>query len=174
VKPSAVARFLVVGVGVIALATACGSSGSALSPVLPQSSQHAIAKENPLLAYVPTALPAGDHYSGRFSNVHDEVGLTFAGPTGSHRGFTFGAEQLSHSPCPALGTMHVFALNGVRVRWSGTFVDQQAWRCIERGGVTARIFAARSIAGDDSLGTPKARADALELARIVAGATYID
>ncbi len=64
-------------------------------------------------------------------------------------------------------------LSGVRVYWGGGYHDQDAWRCVTRGGRTAYIWATTEIAGDDNLNTPSARTDALELARVVASAKYI-
>ncbi len=69
--------------------------------------------------------------------------------------------------------MHIFSMNGVRIRWGGTYEDQEAWRCFTRSHVSVVITAGRSISGDDSLDTPRRLHDAQDLARLVAYIKHI-
>lgn len=69
--------------------------------------------------------------------------------------------------------MHTFHQGGVRIRWSSNGVDQEAWRCVKRGHLTAWISAGRSVFGDDSLRTPQERIDAMLLVRMVEHVQFI-
>ncbi len=155
-------------VGLAAIVAGCGS-GSAFSPALPQRVQRAIVKTFPLLAYVPTELPAGYHYSEYFSSSQDDFGLSFTRPGGTPDDLGF---RVRNAHCPG-GALHTFRVSGVRIRWGGTYEDQEAWRCFTRDHVPVIVSASRSIFGDDSLNTPKRFHDALELARLVANVEHI-
>jgi hypothetical protein len=64
--------------------------------------------------------------------------------------------------------MKTFRIGGVKIYWSATYEDQQAWRCITRGRRQTLLQSAVSISGDDGLASAKQRRDALNLARVVA------
>jgi hypothetical protein len=144
-------------VGVAALLTSCGS-GSSFSPVLPKNVQRRIAKEDGSFADVPTALPKGSYYEGRFHDAAIEFGLTF-------RSFSF---IVGDGHCPTVSA-HIFQIGAVPVRWAGREEDQHAWRCITRGHVRVVISAYHSLhGGNELLGR-----EALLLARVVAHVRYI-
>lgn len=161
-------------IGIVAVATlaACGSSSrtdssSTYSQVIPQNVQRHIVKSFGRLAYVPTRLPPGYHYTNHFSYGPTDFGLSFD-KRHDHLGYT-----VREAHCPG-GAMHVFRVNGLRIRWSGTYEDQQAWRCVTSGNVSLIVGASRSISGDSALNTPKRVHDALLLARVVANIRHIN
>jgi hypothetical protein len=121
------------------------------------------------LAYVPTRLPPGYHYTERFSYGQNDFGLSFNKRRDTHDQLGYTVRE---AHCPG-GAMHVFRVNGVRIRWSGTYEDQQAWRCVTSGNVSLIISASRSISGDSPLNTPRRVHDALLLARVVANIRHI-
>jgi hypothetical protein len=137
--------------------------------VIPQSVQREIEKSFGRLAYVPTRLPPGYHYSQHFSYSPTDFGLSFnkRGDVHDQLGYT-----VREAHCPG-GTMRVFRVNALRIRWSGTYEDQQAWRCIKSGNASLIVSASRSISGDSALDTPKRVHDALVLARVVANIRHI-
>ena len=68
--------YLLALVSLAATVTGCGSA-SGFSTALPQPVQRAIAKNDPGLAYVPTRLPPGYHYTEHFSYGPNDFGLSF-------------------------------------------------------------------------------------------------
>jgi hypothetical protein len=124
----------------IAVATAAGASAAAAAtPVVPVFTQHRIATRAPSLAYVPARLAIG----WRYRNWKVEGGVLriwFANKAG--RTITFVAARLS-GKCRT-GMEKSFQLAGVKVYWSHTANEQQAWRCVN--GV--RLVAATSLGPD--------------------------
>jgi hypothetical protein len=129
-------RFLLL----IAVATAAGASAAAAAtPVVPTFTQHQIAQRAPSLAYVPARLAIGWHYR----NWKVEGGVLriwFADKAG--RTITFVAAPLTGS-CRT-GMEKSFQLAGVKVYWSHTANEQQAWRCVNG----MRLVAATSLGPD--------------------------
>lgn len=160
--------YLLALVSLAAAVTGCGS-GFAFSPALPQPVQRAIAKDDPTLAYFPTRLPSGYHYAEHFSNRPNDFGLSFSNPREMHSQLGY---HVREAHCPG-GAMHIFGLNGAHIRWSGTYEDQQAWRCLTSDNVSFVISASRSISGDSVLNTPRRFHDAMVLARVVANIKHI-
>lgn len=158
-----------------ATVAACGS-GSGSSPgsdsgsasVVPRRVQQAIAKSDPDLAYVPTELPSGYRYSTHSAGP-DNVDIWFSarGGTPDELGF-----HVRKAHCPG-GATHTFTVNGVPVSWSGTYEDQEAWRCFTHNNVPVIVSASRSISGDSALNTPRRRHDAMILAGLAANAERI-
>jgi hypothetical protein len=63
--------------------------------------------------------------------------------------------------------MKTFEFRGLRVYWSATYEDQQAWRCFKSSsGITIAIWVTQSHPGADH---PQSQA-ALNLAQVVASA----
>lgn len=160
--------YLLALVSLAATVTGCGSA-SGFSTALPQPVQRAIAKNDPGLAYFPTRLPPGYHYTEHFSNGPNDFGLSFSKSREMHDQLGY---QVREANCRG-GAMHIFRLNGARIRWSGTYEDQQAWRCFTSDNVSFIISASRSISGDSALDTPRRLHNALVLARVVANIKHV-
>jgi len=134
------------------------------SPVVPLRAQQAIRlRVEPLLAYVPTSLPAGYHYARWMQARNSPHGLTiwFGWRGARDPGLGFNVAE----GCPAFGaTMRTYRFGRVRVRWSTTNTDAQALRCLSRGN--RRVYFSVSAPGYGLEGAPSARS----LARMVASA----
>jgi hypothetical protein len=115
----------------IAVAVAAGASAAAAAtpvaaiPVVPVFTQHAIAKTVPAVAYVPARLAIGWHYR-RWTHAGGVLRTFFADKAG--REITFVAVRFS-GDC-ASAKEKTFQLAGVKVWWSHTSNEQQAWRCV--------------------------------------------
>jgi hypothetical protein len=124
----------------IAVVVAAGTAAAAAAtPVVPTFTQHQIAKRSPGLAYVPARLAIGWHYR-RWTRYPDELQIFFADKAGHE--ITFVA-VLFIGNCRT-GMEKSFQLAGVKVYWSHTANEQQAWRCVN--GV--RLVAATSLGPD--------------------------
>jgi hypothetical protein len=159
--------FLLAALGLAVIGGGLGaglSLGGSQSPV-PGSVQSLVRKAHPGLAYLPTRLPAGYRYS-KYDSFRTGFGFFFskAGEAPNQLGYGTGLSACATEGSP----MHTFTMDGVQVRWSATYEDQQAWRCLITPKGRLVIDAYRSIAGDDGLKTPKQLHDALDLVRMVA------
>jgi hypothetical protein len=125
----------------IAVVVAAGTAAAAAAtPVVPVFTQHQIAKKaTPGLAYVPARLAIGWHYR-RWTHHPDELQIFFADKAGHE--ITFVAVPLI-GKCRT-GMEKSFQLAGVKVYWSHTANEQQAWRCVN--GV--QLVAASSLRPD--------------------------
>ena len=136
------------------------------SIAVPYRIQRTIVHADPMVAYIPTRLPAG-YRSAKYASDRRGFGIWFNNPVRSPN--DLGYDVLVAACSTAGRPMHTFiSLNGVRVRWSATYEDQHAWRCLTRDGMAVILTASRSVAGDDSLITPRQRHDALDLVRLIA------
>jgi hypothetical protein len=109
----------------IAVAVAAGASAAAAAtPVVPVFTQHRIAATVPPLAYVPARLAIGWRYE-RWSHA-GALRIFFANKAG--REIVFVATEFGGS-CRA-GMEKSFQLAGVKVWWSHSSDEQQAWRCL--------------------------------------------
>ena len=110
----------------IAVVAAAGvSAAAAATPVVPVFTQHEIAKTVPAVAYVPARLAIGWHYR-RWTHAGGVLRIFFADKAG--REITFVAVRFSGN-CAA-AKQKTFQLAGVKVWWSHTPDEQQAWRCV--------------------------------------------
>jgi hypothetical protein len=164
---------LLAALSLAATVSACGSgsgpaSNSSFSSVLPQHVQRTIAKDAPVIAYVPRWLPAGYRYS-KHSLSGNESDLWFSKPGETPDALGL---HVREAHCPG-GATHTFRVRGMTVSWSGTYEDQQAWRCFTHDATPLVISASRSISGDSALDTPQRRQDALLLARLAANTEHI-
>ena len=134
------------------------------SPVVPLHAQQAIRlRVEPLLAYVPTSLPAGYHYARWMHARNRPHALTiwFRWRDARDPGLGFNVAE----GCPEFGaTMKTYRFGRVSVRWSTTNTDAQGWRCLSRGN--RRFYVYVSAPGYGLKGAPSARS----LARVVASA----
>jgi hypothetical protein len=147
-----------------ALAIVTGASAS--GPIVPLSIQRTIKRHHPEIAYLPTRLPAGDLYRS-WGDGRNAFSIWF-GITQPRLGF-----HVSRSPCSRMHSLmgdprRTFRVNGVKVYWSATTEDQQAWRCFTVGHTPILLSSSQSIFGDDYLNTPTRVRDALDLARLIA------
>jgi len=110
----------------IAVAAAAGTSAAAAAtPVVPIFHQHGIAKYARDVAYVPARLAIGWHYR-RWTYEQGVLRIFFANKAG--REITFVAAPFKGN-CAA-SKEKAFQLAGVKVWWSHTHNEQQAWRCV--------------------------------------------
>jgi hypothetical protein len=110
----------------IAVVAAAGpSAAAAATPVVPTFTQHQIANTVPTVAYVPARLAIGWHYR-RWTHAGGVLRIFFADKAG--REITFVAVRFSGN-CAA-AKEKTFQLAGVKVWWSHTSNEQQAWRCV--------------------------------------------
>ncbi len=124
--------------GVIVLVLALtGTAGASLRPPVPLAAQAQIARKAPSLAYVPTRMALGFHYSG-WLKTPTTVETTFDNKAGWE--IRFVALRLTGA-CRA-GMEKSFQLDGNKVYWSHTGAEQQAWRCVTgRNGQRVRLVA---------------------------------
>jgi hypothetical protein len=124
----------------IAVVAAAGTAAAAAAtPVVPAFTQGQIAKTVPSLAYVPARLAIGWRYR-RWTHRGGVLRIFFADKAGHE--ITFVAVPLI-GKCRT-GMEKSFQLAGVKVYWSHTANEQQAWRCVN--GV--QLVAASSLRPD--------------------------
>jgi hypothetical protein len=124
----------------IAVVVAAGTAAAAAAtPVVPTFTQRAIATRAPSVAYVPARLAIGWRY--RSWKLEGGVLRIWFADKGGHA-IAFVAARFGGS-CRA-GMEKSFQLDGVKVWWSHTATDQQAWRCVN--GV--KLVAATSLGPD--------------------------
>ena len=92
--------------------------------LVPLPVQHQIAQKAPLVAYVPARLGIGWHYE-RWTH-QGALRIFFANKAG--REIVFVASPFKGN-CRA-GMTKSFQLDGNKVYWSQTTIEQQAWRCV--------------------------------------------
>jgi hypothetical protein len=124
----------------IAVAAAAGTTAAAAAtPVVPTFTQGRIAKTVPSLAYVPARLAIGWRYR-RWTHQGGALRIFFANKAG--REITFVAARFTGN-CRT-GMEKSFQLDGVKVYWSHSTNEQQAWRCVNG----MRLVAASSLRPD--------------------------
>jgi hypothetical protein len=176
-------------VSVVAAAVVAGCAAAAVTTrVVPLKAERAIKEHVPLAnRYVPTWVPAewryfswdsGNGTPGRGSGLN--IWFTTPNsyqPCGSlgctpHSAAGPGFHVFADSHCSLKGAMQTFRIAGVRVAWSATFEDAQAWRCIAQPGRAAVNVSVSSVGmGNDPRQIVEARAHAL--AETVASARLI-
>jgi len=134
------------------------------SPVVPVSVQDAISSSvEAQVAYVPTTSPAGYHYVRwmRARTRPRALTILFRWHRSRYPGLGFTVAE----GCPKVGgAMRLFRFGRVSVRWSTTYTDAQAWRCVQRDGRQMSFYV--SAPGYGLAGSPSPRS----LALMVAGA----
>jgi hypothetical protein len=132
----------------IAVVAAAGASAAAAAtPVVPVFTQHRIAATVPGLAYVPARLAIGWRYR-RWTHDQGLLRIFFADRAG--REITFVVAPSSGS-CAA-SKEKTFQLAGVKVWWSHTRNEQQAWRCVNGVKLVAATFLGTDRFADVGLG----------------------
>ena len=117
----------------IAVAVAAGASAAAAAtPVVPLFTQHQIAKTVPTVAHVPARLAIGWHYR-RWTHRQGVLRIFFSNKAGQE--ITFVAAPF-YGNCAATKEK-TFQLAGVKVWWSHTANEQQAWRCVNGAKLVA-------------------------------------
>jgi hypothetical protein len=135
---------------------------------VPLSVQRAIKQQvRPLIAYVPTRVPAGWHYVGwahrRQAPLVLSIGFGWRRNRAPDIGFNvdgYGCDREVHP-------MKTFHFNGFKVFWSITYEDASAWRPARSGG--RRLCFVASAPGYGSSDGPSA----LALARVIGSAQPI-
>jgi hypothetical protein len=129
---------------------------------VPAAVQNAIRSHvEPRLAYVPMTAPPGYRYASWIRARSRPHGLTiwFRWRRARYPGLGFNVGD----GCGEFGaTMKLFRFGGVRVRWSTTYSDAQAWRCAKRQGRWIHFYA--SAPGYGSASGPSPRSLALMIA----------
>jgi len=118
-RPTAIVSSVVALVAATAVAAA--------SPVVPPSVRAQIKRDVPGLAYAPTRMARGFHYTN-WQKTPQTVRIAFANQAGWEIRFVVTAQRGS---CAA-GKEKSFQLDGNKVYWSHTGAEQQAWRCLSR------------------------------------------
>ena len=139
-----------------------GLAAATRTPIVPVQAQLAIrSRVEPQLAYVPLTAPAGYQYASWMAARTRPDGLTiwFRWHRARYPGIGF---SVSEGCAEAGATMKLFLFGRVRVRWSTTYTDGQAWRCVASGG--RRVFFYVSAPGYGLSSSPSPRA----LARMIA------
>ena len=132
----------------IAVAVAAGTSAAAAAtPVVPVFTQNQILKTAPAVAYVPARLAIGWHYR-RWTHEQGVLRIFFTNKAG--KDITFVAAPFSGN-CAAAKEKS-FQLAGVKVWWSHTANEQQAWRCVNGVKVVAATALATNRFADVGLG----------------------
>jgi len=145
----------------VLLAATLVATASAAAPVVPVSSQHALKKKLPALAYVPTRVGFGFRYYRWATTTRPALRIWFRDKAA--REITFVA-TFQKGAC-ATGKEKSFQLDGNKVYWSHTRNEQQAWRCLVRTGRTVRLTVATSI--------PPTKFADVGIGRIAASGRYV-
>jgi hypothetical protein len=146
-------------------------------PAVPDAAQRAIKQRVPSrVAYVPARLPAGWRYvswdagsqtPGLFP-IGQGLNVWFS-DTPSSRAPANGFHVSSNQPCSMKGAMKTFRFGGIRVAWSTTYEDAQAWRCVTSArAAPVTILVSSAGSGNDPERVVNQRAAAI--ARMVASA----
>jgi hypothetical protein len=152
------------------IAMGIAASGAAGSPSLPVpvAVQQAIKRQvNPVYVLIPAFVPPGERYERWTTHQGSGLQIWFQ-RDGAAKKIGFSVSLIGSCLGPGFGPTRTFTFGGVKVYWSGTYEDQQAWRCIKsRVGPTV-LMATQSIPGAQE-GSHWAR----DLARVVASAHRI-
>ena len=144
-----------------ALALTIVASTAAAPPRVPLRVQAQIEHRAPLLAYVPTRTAIGFGYS-QWLQTTETVQIVFVNRAGWEINFI---ATRRHGSCRA-GMEKSYQLDGNKVYWSHTGVEQQAWRCVT--GVLGRQV--RLVASSPQ---PPTKLAAVGLGRVVASGKRI-
>ncbi len=146
------------------LMSTTASSAPMASPIVPARVQQTIRKRvDPVLAYIPTYLPAGYHFD-QWAYSQTSLGVVFTRRRGQVPEVSF---NVSRDPCPLSRAMRTIRSSGMTVYWSTTYEDAEAWSCVKRGNV--RLLFLVGGPGDGLKTAPKAEA----LARMIVSAKRI-
>jgi hypothetical protein len=122
----------------------------------------------PLAAFVPTRLARGYRYDHVENLNRRGFDVFFTCCDGNLAWIGFDANLLKTSePCNQGRAMKVFRIDGVVVAWNAGHNDQQAWRCLGRGGTRLLLTVTGAASGGTSWRPPR------ELAAMVASARPI-
>jgi hypothetical protein len=136
--------------------------------VVPLRVQRVLKKGAPRAAYVPTRLLRGYRYH-HYENLNRrgfDVFFTCCGDNLAWIGFDADLVKRSE-PCDQGTALKVFRIDGVVVAWNAGHNDQQAWRCVRRGGtrLLLTVTGAASRDGGTSWRTPRQLAEMVASAR---------
>ncbi len=137
--------------------------------VVPLRVQRLLKRRAPRAAYVPTRLPSGYRYVKHENLQRGGFDLYFTCCDDSRPLIGFDAVLVRRSePCNQGSAAKVFRIGGIVVSWNAGHNDQEAWRCIRRGGTRLLL----TVSGEaqhngTSWRTPR------QLARMVASARPI-
>jgi hypothetical protein len=117
------------------------------SCVVPLPVLNAITRQvNPIYAYVPGYVPAGDRY-WKWESSARWLTIRFRRADSFYEAFSFSAgpyAPLAHRYNGALAG-RTFHISGVTVYWAATHEEQDAWRCVNSHGKLIALSAAQSV-----------------------------
>lgn len=155
--------------GSAALTPATSSSALRSEQVVPLRVQRSIRAEvKPFLAYTPVSAPRDYHYLKWLRSRTGPLALSieFAWRTDRDPQLIFNVQDAHR--CPEIGRpMAVYRFGNVKVNWSTTYEDSQAWRCVAHSN--RKTFFIVSAPGNGSKKGPSGRA----LARMIGTAQLI-
>lgn len=103
--------------------------------VVPLRVQRLLKRRAPRAAYVPTRLPSGYRYFKHENLQRGGFDLYFTCCDDSRPLIGFDAVLVRRSePCNQGSAAKEFRIGGIVVSWNAGHNDQEAWRCIRRGG----------------------------------------
>jgi hypothetical protein len=145
------------------------STALASSPPVPLTVQREIQQRvKPIYTWTPTFAPVGDRYArwGRASNGNG-LSIFFNRRGGPTDDLIFNVAANGSCAKNFGRPMKTFVFGGVKVHWSATYEDQQAWRCLKSPtGTPFAIWASQNHPGADD---PRSHW-AVDLAQVVASA----
>ena len=148
--------------------SSAASEQLATTVVVPLRVQRVLKRRAPLAAYVPTRLARGYRYDHVENLNRTGFDVFFTCCDGNLAWIGFDAVLLKTSePCNQGRAMKVFRIDGVVVAWNAGHNDQQAWRCLGRGGTRLLLTVTGVASGGASWRRPR------ELAAMVASARPI-
>jgi hypothetical protein len=105
------------------------------TPAVPLRIQRLLKRRAPQAAYVPTRLPPGYKYLNHqiWNRLGFDLYFTCCDDNLPQIGFEVGLVKRS-DPCNQGPARKVFRIDGVVVAWNASRNQQEAWRCIRRGG----------------------------------------
>jgi len=155
--------------GSVALTPATSTSAPRSEQVVPLRVQRSIRAEvKPFLSYAPVSVPREYQYLRWLRSRTAPLGLSieFAWRTDRDPQLIFNVQDARR--CPEIGRpMAVYRFGNVKVNWSTTYEDSQAWRCVSRSN--RKTFFIVSAPGNGSKKGPSGRA----LARMIGTAQLI-
>ena len=130
-------RLTTIGLILCGALAAAAVAGAAANPVVPRTVQLRILHTKPALAYAPTRMALGFHYVS-WQKSPSNMMITFDNKAGWEIRFI----AVPTSGSCRTGMEKSFQLDGNKVYWSHTGVEQMAWRCVtDPSGRQVRLVA---------------------------------
>ena len=137
---------------------------------VPPRVQRLLERRAPRAAYVPTRLPRGYTYFSHENLGRRGFDLYFTCCEDNLPLIGFDAVLVKRSePCNQGSAEKTFRIDGVVIRWNAGHNDQQAWRCVNRGGTRLLL----TVSGEPPHSPGSSWRTPRQLARMVASARPI-